>query len=130
MKSLLFSVLLAATALAMRPAEELQLNDITNAISAGNADALGRHFDDKVEVAVKDVEKTYSKSEAINVVRDFFSKNKPTSFKQVHQGASKGQDSQYVIGNMSAQSGAFRVYVFMKVSGSQHIIQELRFDRS
>ena len=130
MKNLMFFALFAFSALAMAPTGELQLSEITNAISAGNADALGKHFDAKVEVAVKDVEKTYSKAEAITVVKDFFAKNKPTSFKQVHQGASKGQDSQYVIGNMTAQSGAYRVYVFMKVDGGKHVIQELRFDRS
>lgn len=130
MKKLMFFALLAFGTMAMAPAEDFQLSAITNAISSGNADALGTYFDAKVEVAVKDVEKTYSKTEAIKVVKDFFTKNKPSSFKQVHQGASKGQDSQYVIGNMKAQSGAYRVYVFMKMDGGKHIIQELRFDRS
>ena len=126
----MFFALFAFATMSMAPVENFQLSAITKAISAGNADALGQYFDSKVEVAVKDVEKTYSKAEAIKIVKDFFAKNKPTSFKQVHQGASKGQDSQYVIGNMTAQSGAYRVYVFMKVDGDKHVIQELRFDRS
>ena len=126
----MFFALFAFATMSMAPVESFQLSAITKAISAGNADALGKYFDSKVEVAVKDVEKTYSKAEAIKIVKDFFAKNKPTSFKQVHQGASKGQDSQYVIGNMTAQSGAYRVYVFMKVDGDKHVIQELRFDRS
>lgn len=130
MKKLMFFALLAFATTAMAPVEDFQLTAITNAISSGNAEALGQHFDAKVEVAVKDVEKTYSKAEAVKVVKDFFTKNKPTSFKQVHQGASKGQDSQYVIGNMTAQAGAYRVYVFMKIDDGKHIIQELRFDRS
>ncbi|MCB0521576.1 MAG: DUF4783 domain-containing protein, partial [Saprospiraceae bacterium] len=45
------------------------------------------------------------------------------------QGASKGQDSQYCIGNLVASSGTFRVYVYMKVSGGKYLIQELRFDK-
>ena len=126
-KLLLFSILLSAT-VAMTPIQDDNLSAITNAISAGNADALGKYFDSNVEVAVKDTEKTYSKSEAIKVVKDFFSKNKPSNFKQVHQGASKGQDSKYVIGNMAANTGSFRVYVFMKVSGADNVIQEIRFD--
>lgn len=130
MKNLIFFALFAFATMAMTPTEDFNLAAITNSISSGNADALGQYFDDKVEVAVKDTEKTYSKTEAVAVVKDFFAKNKPTSFKQVHQGASKGQDSQYVIGNMTAASGTYRVYVFMKVSGGQYIIQELRFDRS
>lgn len=126
-KLLLFTILLSST-MAMNPVQDDSLTAITAAISAGNADSLGKYFDANVEVAVKDMEKTYSKAEAINVVKDFFAKNKPSSFKQVHQGASKGQDSQYVIGNLAANTGSFRVYVFMKVSGTSNIIQEIRFD--
>ncbi len=107
----------------------LNLAAITKAISDGNAEALGSFFDSTVEVAVMDNEEVYSKAEAIRIVKDFFSKNKPSSFSQVHHGASKGQDSQYCIGNMVASSGTFRVYVYMKVSGGKYLIQELRFDK-
>ena len=109
--------------------EQQNLDAITKAISSGNADALGQYFDSNVEVAVMDKEETYSKAEAIKVVKEFFAKNKPSSFKQVHQGASKGQDSQYCIGNMTATSGTYRVYIYMKVSGGKGVIQELRFDK-
>ncbi len=126
-KLLIFSFLVSFT-MAMRPVQNGNLAAITAAISTGNADALGKYFDANVEVALKDTERTYSKSEAIKVIKDFFAKNKPSNFKQVHQGASKGQDSQYVIGNLTANTGSFRVYVFMKVSGSKNVIQEIRFD--
>ena len=128
MKKLLFFTILLSATMAMSPAQDGSLSAITAAISAGNAEALGKYFDANVEVAVQDSEKTYSKTEAIKVVKDFFAKNKPSNFKQVHQGASKGQDSQYVIGNLAANTGSFRVYVFMKVNGSGNVIQEIRFD--
>ena len=126
-KLMLFTFLLTAT-IAMKPIQDDNLSAITTAISNGNADALGKYFDANVEVAVKDTEKTYSKAQAVKVVKDFFAKNKPSNFKQVHQGASKGQDSQYVIGNLAANTGSFRVYVFMKKNGSTNVIQEIRFD--
>ena len=128
MKNFLF-VLLLAPSIAFVNMEELNLDAITKAISSGNADALGQYFDATVEIAVMDKEETYSKAEAVKVVKDFFTKNKPSSFKQVHQGASKGQDSQYCIGNMTAPSGTYRVYIYMKVSGGKQVIQELRFDK-
>lgn len=130
MKKVLLFILFATSLSSGLLAQNMNLSAITDAISAGNAEALGKYFDDKVEVAVKDSEKTYTKNDAINIVKEFFGKNKPTSFKQVHQGASKGQDSQYVIGNMTSQSGAYRVYVFMKVANGNYLIQELRFDKS
>lgn len=126
-KLMLFTILLSAM-MAMNPIQDDSLTAITAAINSGNADALGKYFDANVEVAVKETEKTYSKTEAIKVVKDFFTKNKPSNFKQVHQGASKGQDSQYIIGNLAANTGSFRVYVFMKVNGGNNVIQEIRFD--
>ena len=128
MKKLLFFTALLSVSIAMTPIQDNNLSAITSAISSGNADALGKFFDTNVEVAVKDTEKTYSKNEAINVLKGFFAKNKPSSFKQVHQGASKGQDSKYVIGNLAANTGSFRVYVFIKTNNGSSVIQEIRFD--
>lgn len=122
MMNLLFAMVLATTLNA-------SLADITRAISSGDADALGQYFDQTVEVAVLDQEDMYDRAEAVQIVKDFFAKNRPSSFKEVHQGASKGADSQYVIGNMSTTSGTFRVYIYMKVSGGKVVIQELRFDQ-
>ncbi len=128
MKNFLF-VLLLVPSIAFVNSEEMNLDAISKAISSGNADALGQYFDTTVEIAVMDKEETYAKAQAIAAVKDFFAKNKPSSFKQVHQGASKGQDSQYCIGNMVATSGTYRVYIYMKVSGTKQVIQELRFDK-
>ena len=105
------------------------ITSITKAISDGNADALAAYFDSNVEIAILDDEDVYSKAEAIKVVKGFFSKNKPNSFSQVHQGSSKGKDSQYCIGNMETSNGQFRVYVYLKVSGNNTSIKELRFDK-
>ncbi|MEY3052042.1 MAG: hypothetical protein RLY31_1827 [Bacteroidota bacterium] len=105
------------------------LSEITKAISAGDAATLGSFFDDNVEVAVLDKEGTYSKSAAISVVRDFFTKHKPSRFSQVHQGTSKGKVSEYCIGDLQTTNGSFRVYIYMRVSGNRYTIQELRFDQ-
>lgn len=129
MKNLLFVLLLMPLFSFSNKVDDPSLDAITKAISGGNADALGQYFDTNVEIAVMDKEDTYSKADAVKAVKDFFAKNKPTSFKQVHQGSSKGQDSQYCIGNMATASGSYRVYIYMKVSGGKYIIQELRFDK-
>lgn len=108
--------------------QEVNLNAITKAISEGNAEALGQYFDQSVEVSVLDNEDVYAKAQAIKVVKDFFAQNKPKSFSQVHQGTSKGNDSQYCIGNLVTATGTFRVYIYLKVNGNNYTIQELRFD--
>ena len=126
MKNLMLLILLAPW---LYSSENANLANITKAISEGNADALGQYFDQTVEVAVLDKEDVYNKAQAVSIVRKFFAENKPTSFSQVHKGASPNNDSQYCIGNLSAGGKTFRVYIYMKVSGGQYLIQELRFDK-
>lgn len=129
----LFLVMLAVPMFAFTPVftdtEEVNIDAITQALGNGDAETLGSFFDSSVEVAVLDDENIYDKAEAVRKVKAFFSQNKPTSFSQVHQGASKGKDSQYCIGNMTAGGKTFRVYVYMGNKGGKSLIQELRFDK-
>lgn len=125
MKNLLFILLIGST-LAMTSDN---LNEISKALSNGNANELARYFDESVEIAIMDEENTYNKEEAKEIVSSFFTKYKPSSYSQVHQGVSKGKDSQYTIGDLKANGETFRVYVYMKVTGGKYIIQELRFDK-
>lgn len=110
--------------------EELNINAINQALSSGNADALGFYFDESIEVAILGEEDIYSKSEAIGKVKSFFAKNMPDGFSQVHQGSSKGNDSEYCIGNMKAGGTTFRVYVYLGNTKGKKVIQELRFDKA
>ena len=122
----LFFILMIAPSLAM---VNSNLNEISTAIRKGDAEALSQFFDESVEIAILDDEDIYDKSEAKEVVKSFFAKHKPKAFSQVHQGASKGKDAQYCIGNLKSENGSFRVYLFLKISKGKHIIQELRFDK-
>ncbi|MFK8005689.1 MAG: DUF4783 domain-containing protein [Saprospiraceae bacterium] len=101
------------------------MDSISKALSRGDVESLSTYFDENVEID----DDFYDKSEAKDVVKKFFSKNPAKSFSLIHQGTSKGEDSKYFIGNLNAGSGTFRVYVYMKLSGSQPLIQELRFDK-
>lgn len=110
-------------------ADPPNIGEITRAISSGNATALGQYFDETVEIAILNEEDLYNKAEAIQKVKQFFNSTRPQSFSQVHQGASKGQDSQYFIGNLVTGNGKYRVYIYLKVKGNTSYIQELRFDK-
>ena len=126
MKNLLFAFLLTPM---LSSGATVNLAGITEAISKGDATELSKYFDNSVEIALLDEEDVYNKAQAVTIVNDFFTKNKPTSFSQVHQGTSKGQDSKYCIGNLTTSSATFRVYIYMKVVGNDYTIQELRFDK-
>lgn len=125
MKKLVLALLFASFAGAAMGAS---LTEITRAIGSGDITALSEYFDQTVEVAILDNEDVYSKAQAIEVVKKFFSQNKPASFSQVHNGASKGNEAEYCIGNLIAGGASFRVYIYVKVVNGEKRVQELRFD--
>lgn len=103
---------------------------IAAAMSTGNAEALSKYFDEDVEVSLFDKEDTYDKAQATGLMRDFFTKNKPKSFSQMHQGASKGKDTQFSIGEIVTISGNYRVYIYMKIVNDNYLIQEVRIGKN
>ena len=128
MKNLFFLLIFAPmTAFAYQGNPTLEA--ITSALNSGDADALSKYFADNVEISIQDKEQVYAKSKALDVVRGFFSSNKPKSFSQVHKGTSRENSDQYCIGNLTATSGNYRVYLYLKVSGDSLSIQEMRFDK-
>lgn len=128
MKNVLFLLLFAPFAL-MADQGNPSLEAIAKALSSGDADALSKYFADNVEISILDKEQLYPKAKATEAVRSFFDSNKPKSFSQVHQGSSRESSDQYCIGNMSATTGSYRVYIYLKVNGSSTSIQEIRFDK-
>jgi hypothetical protein len=128
MKNLLFLLFFAPFTLIADQGNP-SLEAISKALSSGDADALAPYLADNVEVSILDNEQVYSKAKATEVLRSFFSSNKPKTFNQVHQGTSRGNSDQYCIGNLSASTGSYRVYLYLKVSGTTTTIQEIRFDK-
>lgn len=106
-----------------------QMSDVYSAIRSGNATALSSHFEDMLEVCILEDQSLYSKSEATSMISNFFQKNKPSGFKEMHQGSSKGKDSKYTIGQLETSNGSYRVYIFATQQGNKVSIQEIRFDR-
>ncbi|MEZ4984127.1 MAG: DUF4783 domain-containing protein [Saprospiraceae bacterium] len=102
--------------------------DIAKALNAGNADALGSYFDESIELSILEEEGIYNKAQALQKVRKFMTQYKVTGFAEVHQGASRSSDSQYVIGNLTTSDGTFRVYMYLANTNGKMIIQEFRFD--
>ena len=126
MKSLMLSILLSAVLIG----DEFSLSEITNALANGDVEKLSRYFDQNVEITILDRGNNFPKQKALVVMKDFFSSHPPKSFSQMHHGKSRGQDSQYCIGNLTTSSAmTFRVYIFMKMEGSQSVIKELRFNK-
>ncbi len=100
---------------------------IATAFKTGNAKELSKYFSPNVELKVFNKEDVYSKTQAEIIVKDFFTKNQPKNYIEVHNGSSKA-GAQYIIGQLSTANGTFRVNYFLKKVGESFLIQELRFE--
>lgn len=104
------------------------IETITNIFKTGNSSELGKHLNPTVELELLEEENIFSKAQAELLMKDFFTKNKPSSFKVNHQG-NKGNTS-FAIGTLVTQSGSFRVSVFMKTDKDKLLIHQIRVERS
>jgi len=129
MKNLLFLLLFVPMVAFANKQGNPSLEAIAKALSAGDADALGKYLADNVAISIQDKEQNYSKARATEALRTFFGANKPKGFSQVHQGTSRENSDQYSIGNLNTATGNYRVYLYLKQAGSGLIIQEIRFDK-
>jgi hypothetical protein len=104
------------------------LDDVINALKAGNAQELSKYIDDNVEISLPDKSDNYSRAQALMVLKDFFSNNGVTGFEVQFKG--ENGSGQYCIGNLKTKSGVYRTTVFMKAKDNKQVIKELRFKSS
>lgn len=103
------------------------LDDVANALRSGDAKAVSRYFGNTIDLTIINQEEVYSKVQAEQILRDFFSKNAPRSFTIIHKGESK-EGARYAIGTFITSQGVqYRTYFYIKQSGLSGTIQELRF---
>ncbi len=102
-------------------------DDIGSAIRTGDAASISKFFGANVDLTIVNQEEMYSKVQAEQLLKDFFSKNPPASFVIIHRGVSK-EGSKYAIGNLTtAQGTLYRTYFYIKQNGNTSYIQELKF---
>jgi len=93
------------------------------AIKVGNAKELTKLFSNSLDLNIPGNEGVYSKAQSELILRDFFTKNNPKSYKTLHKGSSK-DGAKYNIGNLVTDKGAYRAYFYMKQKGDSFIIHE------
>ena len=104
-----------------------EFDNIAANIRKGDASSLSKYFGANVEISIKDVQNSYSKSQAEAVLKNFFSVHAPKSFTVVHQGQSP-EGAKYFIGTLSTSAGTYRTYVYAKQVSATFVIQEIRFE--
>lgn len=99
---------------------------ISSAFKSGNSQSLAQYFNENIELVILNKENVYSKRQAELIVKDFFNKYPPQTFKILHEGGKNG--SQYAIGKLSSGSKSFRVYFLIKKQNNRSLIHQLRIE--
>ena len=100
---------------------------VKGALNVGSSKELVKYLDKNTDLDFEGNKSTYSKTQAEEVLKDFFQNYPPTNFQIVHQGASRG-GSPYVIGEYSHKSGSFRVWIRLKqLDESSFLVHAISF---
>lgn len=102
-------------------------DEIVISIQGGNDVTLAQYFNENVELVVGTHDDVYSKSQAQQIVAEFFKSNKPKQFSIIHQGGKDG--ARYAIGNLATNTGTFRVYFLLKNKNNNSYIHQLRIEK-
>lgn len=101
--------------------------EIVMSIQNGNDEQLSAYFNQNVELVVENHDDVFSKSQARQIVAEFFKSNKPKQFTIIHQGGKDG--ARYAIGSLVTNTGTFRVYFLLKNKDNNAYIHQLRIEK-
>ena len=101
------------------------LDDVIAALKAGNSQELAKYIDDNIEISLPDKSDSYSRAQALMVLKDFFNSNVVKGFEVQFKGENAG--NQYCVGKLVTGSGNYRTTVFMKVKDGKQVVKEIRF---
>jgi hypothetical protein len=108
-------------------AQSDNLGAVRSALRNGSSRELSQYFAPTVEIGLDGDRKAYNATQAELVMKDFFSKNSPSTFEFIHQGQS-GEGIQYAIGRYTGRGGTYRVFVKLKPSRGA-LLAELEFTK-
>jgi len=80
----LISTLLLVIPMVVMAAMPGPIQEVSSAIRKGDATAVAKLFDSSVDITIMDDEDTYSRSQGEQVLKSFFSSNKPSNFVVKH----------------------------------------------
>ncbi|MDR2383953.1 MAG: DUF4783 domain-containing protein [Prevotellaceae bacterium] len=130
MKSFLIITLMLFSSLfgTVQGQEKIECEKIVNAIKSAQATELSPYLANTVECDMFGKSNVYSKAQTIQVMKDFFTQNKPKQFTVNHQG---GQgETKFFIGTYKTIAGKkYRISCSVKrETGKTDIIRQIRIE--
>ena len=103
------------------------MDEVVASMKSGNSAQLGRFFDQTVQIHLPENSGSFSRSKAVEILRNFFITHPVKGFQLIHAGQHTG--SEYCIGTLITLNGAYRTTIFMQQSAGVQVLQEIRMER-
>ena len=103
------------------------IDNLSVHFKAGNAKEIAANFSSSVELIIIDDEDVYSKAQAEQILRNFFTKYPPTKSTVIHL-INTNPNFRFGILSLQTKNGKFRVSITMKKSANAFFITELRIE--
>lgn len=96
------------------------------AIKVANADELSKHFNQNLDVNIEGNLNTFSKTQAVFAIAEFFKAHPSTDFTIVHKGSSQA-GLQFAIGKYVSNKESYTVLIRVRETGDVRLIHEISF---
>jgi hypothetical protein len=103
------------------------VDTLSTLFKSSNSREIGKNFSPSVELTVNDEEDVYSKAQAEQILREFFTKTVPTNSTVVHL-INTNPNYRFGILSLTTKSGKFRVSITLKKTANAFSITELRIE--
>ncbi len=100
---------------------------IADGFRTGDAEVVSKYFDPTLEMSVLGKRSMYSKTQATQVLREFFNANSPSNLTEKHSGG-RG-NSQFSVFTFSTGNGTFRTTIFYKGTGETVTISQIKIEK-
>ncbi|MEA3447922.1 MAG: DUF4783 domain-containing protein [Bacteroidota bacterium] len=120
---LFFSIIAGALFVNSKTVNDIPVK-IFKSIEAGDVESLSKYFSESIELILVDKEGIYSKTQATQILKQFFNTNRPKKFNVLHQGGS--ENAKYAIGTLNTTQGKYRIHFLVKIKNNKALIHQLR----
>ena len=127
MKSLLLFVVLLFHFPAFASAQADIIDDLSSQFKASNSKDIAANFSPTVDLIIIDEEDVYSKAQAEQILRSFFTKYVPVKSTIIHR-LNTNPNFRYGALSLVTKNGSFRVSITLKKNGNAFFITELKIE--
>ena len=124
----IYSILISSS-IAIGLLASVSYDTIETAFENGDAEKIVSMGKDKILINVEGKEGAYGHSQAVLVLKDFFTKNPPAKFAFTFKGK-ESTEGTFAIGTYTSKNGSHRVTIHFKKNGNELSIESLSIEKA